>query len=717
MVLFVDGDLGVREEFREFLEDERDEFEVKFVSSAEEGLELLDEFCFDCIVSDYRLVGMDGLDFLDVVKSENGINIPFIVFTGDGGEEVAMEALNNGADRYIQKKGGLVSQYSALADAVIEEYEDKMLEKEAERERERMESLMDLSPDLVYFKDDEHKLVRANRAYTQLMRSREEDILGKTARELWPNEAEDIIEDEKIVLGGEPVVGRERRVTLPNGEERWYLIYKIPMYDDQGNVIGFFSVDRDITKRKRFEKELRRSEREKSLILDSTKELISYQRRDHELKWVNKAWYEKFGGENESIEGERCYEYLYGSNEPCEGCPVDKVFETGESIKTEITGQAGRTWLASVNPVRNDDEEVKGVIQASLEITDRIEREGELKRSKKRFENLIKESPVGVVIPDFEEDITFVNESFAQMLGYEKTELIGKNLSEITTEEEFKKMKNKTKERKKGEKESYESKFIKKDGTILNVIIGATPHYNLKGEIIGTVVFIQNITERKKAEEKENFLHSILRHEVKNKIQLIKGYLDLCKDHDKPQEVEKYFTKADKATKESINLIKKVNTMREIEKEEIKEVNVGIILDKIINENRPRAQDKNITIEYEKINCRVLGGSLLREMFSNILKNSLIHSKCQKIKITGKKRENRYLITIEDDGIGIPKKQKEKIFKKGYKKGEKSGHGLGMYLAKKIIKNYNGKIEVKDSKLGGAKFNIILKKPKKTKIN
>lgn len=65
---------------------------------------------------------------------------------------------------------------------------------------------------------------------------------------------------------------------------------------------------------------------------------------------------------------------------------------------------------------------------------------------------------------------------------------------------------------------------------------------------------------------------------------------------------------------------------------------------------------------------------------------------------------------IEDDGIGIPEEDKERVLEKGFKKGEKAGSGLGMYLAKEVIESYDGSIEVKDSDLGGARFDIHLKK-------
>ncbi|MFP4052049.1 MAG: PAS domain S-box protein, partial [Thermoplasmata archaeon] len=99
--------------------------EVSTVSSAEKALDLMDEEDFDVIVSDYQMPDIDGLEFLEELKEERECEIPFIMFTGKGREEVAMETLNLGADRYLEKGGDPTSQYEVLADAIKQEFEHK----------------------------------------------------------------------------------------------------------------------------------------------------------------------------------------------------------------------------------------------------------------------------------------------------------------------------------------------------------------------------------------------------------------------------------------------------------------------------------------------------------------------------------------------------------------------------------------------------------------
>ncbi|MGM0380224.1 MAG: sensor domain-containing diguanylate cyclase/phosphohydrolase [Bacillota bacterium] len=128
------------------------------------------------------------------------------------------------------------------------------------------DSLMSSTLDLVYFKDNNHRFWRVNKAYTDLLNLDEKDMLDKTTREFWP-EAEEILKDEVKALRGDPVLGREREVTLPNGKKRWYSIYKFPLSIDN-NIIGFLGMDRDITKMKENEKEIKSQRRRLTNIIE-----------------------------------------------------------------------------------------------------------------------------------------------------------------------------------------------------------------------------------------------------------------------------------------------------------------------------------------------------------------------------------------------------------------------------------------------------------------
>ncbi len=168
---------------------------------------------------------------------------------------------------YIRKDGRRVPVLIGGASVEGDSYEgisyaiDITERKEAEEQlalrRQLWDALMANTPDLVYFKDADHGLIRASQAYADAVGLPQEEMVGKTAAELWPREAERIIADERRVLAGEPIIQKEREATTATGEPRWYLLTKIPIYRDD-EVIGFFAIDKDITERKLAEQEQER---------------------------------------------------------------------------------------------------------------------------------------------------------------------------------------------------------------------------------------------------------------------------------------------------------------------------------------------------------------------------------------------------------------------------------------------------------------------------
>ena len=97
--LLVDDDTALLEQAKFFLEEKREGIEIETTTSGPKALDLLDGDGYDAVISDYQMADMDGLAFLRVLRKEREDDIPFIMFTGKSREDVAIEALNLGADR------------------------------------------------------------------------------------------------------------------------------------------------------------------------------------------------------------------------------------------------------------------------------------------------------------------------------------------------------------------------------------------------------------------------------------------------------------------------------------------------------------------------------------------------------------------------------------------------------------------------------------------
>ncbi len=122
----------------------------------------------------------------------------------------------------------------------------------------------------------------------------------------------------------------------------------------------------------------------------------------------------------------------------------------------------------------------------------------ELKTSEKRYRTLVEAAREGIILVDADENITFVNRAMGDILGYSKDELIGLNLSALTTSEEFSRCRKGTEERKKGKFGKYETILYSKKGTPHRFIISAAPLFNPDGTYAASMGVLTDITEQEK---------------------------------------------------------------------------------------------------------------------------------------------------------------------------------------------------------------------------
>ncbi|MGM0511005.1 MAG: response regulator [Thermoplasmatota archaeon] len=183
--LLVDDERSLLDQAKIFLEKVDQELEIMGIHSPQKALDVLAEDDPDVIISDYQMPGMDGLEFLKIIREDKHNKIPFIIFTGKGREEVAMKALNLGADRYLQKGGDVKTQYEVLAQAIEQEanhFRTKQRRKETE---ERYRRLFENAEYGILLLDAETgKIKETNPHFQDLLGYSKEELIGKRIWEL-----------------------------------------------------------------------------------------------------------------------------------------------------------------------------------------------------------------------------------------------------------------------------------------------------------------------------------------------------------------------------------------------------------------------------------------------------------------------------------------------------------------------------------------------------
>ncbi len=191
-VLHVDDEPGFAELAAEFLEREDDRIEVVTATSAADGLDVLADEPVDCVVSDYDMPGRNGIEFLESVRGDHP-ELPFVLFTGKGSEEVASDAFSAGATDYLQKEGG-TDQYTLLANRVLNYVETAA----AEAQRKRQLNAIEAAQEGIAILDEDGEFIYVNEAYTDLYGYDREEMLGEHWRLVYP--------DDEVSFGSDVVL-------------------------------------------------------------------------------------------------------------------------------------------------------------------------------------------------------------------------------------------------------------------------------------------------------------------------------------------------------------------------------------------------------------------------------------------------------------------------------------------------------------------------------
>ncbi len=232
------------------------------VQDREAMLRALADKEWDIVISDYVMPQFTGLAALKVMGS-TGIDLPFIIVSGNIGEDIAVEAMRAGAHDYIVKGsyGRLIPAVRRELAEVVQRRQRKWAEKALRTQGELLRRVMDNIPQAVAWKND--KLVyegcNLNYALTVGLGSPDE-IVGKTDDQL-PTTlgvAAVLAEREaRVMRDNTPDLHVSEVVTTGDGAERCFDRSRVPLQDAEGRVVGLLSVSDDVTERRQAEEDLR----------------------------------------------------------------------------------------------------------------------------------------------------------------------------------------------------------------------------------------------------------------------------------------------------------------------------------------------------------------------------------------------------------------------------------------------------------------------------
>ena len=187
-MLYVDDEQMLLEICKIFLEKTGD-LQVQTEISARRALERIQREPFDVIISDYQMPGMDGIEFLKQIRASE-ITIPFIIFTGRGREEVAIAALREGADFYLQKGGDPTSQFAEMSNQIHQLVRRRRAELAVKENEQKYHALFESAHDAILLLDN-NRIIECNPQTATLFERPLEELFDHTPMDFSPEYQDD----------------------------------------------------------------------------------------------------------------------------------------------------------------------------------------------------------------------------------------------------------------------------------------------------------------------------------------------------------------------------------------------------------------------------------------------------------------------------------------------------------------------------------------------
>lgn len=713
-ILLIDDEKAILEIAKVFLEQEQG-FKVETSLSALEALDKLKRDRFDVIVSDYQMPGMNGIELLKKLKSA-GDTTPYILFTGRGREDVAIDALNNGASFYLQKGGDPKSQFAELVNMIKTSARQALAEKTLRQEKDGAQQHFDLAGVMLLALDKDGKVARINKKGCEVLGYEEDQILGKSWFESFlPESRRGYV---KVIFNGlmrgelgplehqppAPVLcrgGVERRIAFTNAL----------LKDEKGEIIGTLSSGEDVTERKQAEEALVRARQNLENLIHSAPLPVIVLDLDAKVTMWNKTAERVFGFTAEEALGK------LNPSMPMNDRP-DSLKRMKEAIRS------GSTSIMDVSPVRKDglridaivsvapmyDEKgrVSGSVAMVHDITERKRAEEALRASEARFQSFMSHIPAVAYMFDAMDRYLYINKAYEDAFGLKGSDVVGKTVEEVwpaATAAAFRKTDEQILASHKG---IDMIEVVPHKSGLREFLTFKFPVPDARGtsEVLGGVSI--DITEQRRVEKalrqankKLNLLGNVTRHDVINQLSVLFAWLEIAKEVARDEPVQEYLARVSEAAKIIQRQLEFTADYQEVGVKQPEWIDLA----DAVNRGIEGLDKGKVSLNIDLVGVQVFADSMLEKVFHNLVENALRHGeKVKSISISARETKEDMTIICEDDGVGIPADEKEKVFSKGFGKNT----GFGLYMVREVLGITGMRIRETGVSGKGARFEIAV---------
>ncbi|ELZ43241.1 pas domain s-box [Halorubrum saccharovorum DSM 1137] len=391
-----------------------------------------------------------------------------------------------------------------------------------------------------------------------------------------------------------------------------------------------------------------------------------------------------------------------------------------DALDTEEHGVARRQLLGAYesNAAGGRDELIEGLVSELVAVlNDRLtRREGvdaltdAIGFLVDRFTSVVEVAPVAIVVVDPDGTVQLWNDGAERLFGWSESDALGHRLlsSESDASDAFVSSLSRLAD---GERlTGIEARHPHRDGSLIDIRFWAAPLHDRDGEFTGATYVATDIGERKRREQRLTVLNRVLRHNIRNDVNVVTGHLEALAA-DRPDD-DPHVEAMERRLSSIVDLSDAARHLERLDGPEAEASRTAYDLSSLVAE---RADDLRTVRRPVDLTVRtpdeveVTAHELLPYALDNLLENAVEHneSASPRVRVTVRESGDRASVTVADDGPGLPSHERE-VLTRSEETQLTHSTGLGLWLVRWIVRASGGEFRVEDSDFDGTAVTVIL---------
>ncbi|QDX40802.1 PAS domain S-box protein [Salarchaeum sp. JOR-1] len=729
-VLHVDDDPGFGELTATFLEREDEQFRIETETSAADALATLHGREFDCVVADYEMPDQNGIELLQAVRADYP-NLPFILFTGKGSEEVASEAISAGVTDYLQKDSE-AEQYTVLANRIRNAVERARAKTEQQRKLDAIET----AREGISILDEDRQFIYVNQAYADLYGYAPDELLGESWELLYQDEHLDDIRND--ILPAVEAAGYWHGETIgvrATGET--FTEDHVLALTDNGELV---CTVRDVTDQRERAQELERAQTRCEALFENSPDMINIHDKDGIIRSANRRFCDELGYDEAEIVGQGVWE-IDPTISPDDLATQLAETDTGDRfrVETEFRRNDGSTIPVEVHVARLNIADDDQFVVFSRDISERKEHEQRLEALNETSHELLaadSQEEIAEISVEAARDIIGLDANVLNLYDADRDALVPASSTEevanligtppVFTGDDSIAWRAYTEGEARAIDDVHTNPDVYNPETPIRselylpvdeygILVASSPTtaaFDREDRVLGELlaksiaVALENLEQTERLQKRKQELSDqnerldqfarFVSHDLRNPLTVAEGHLELARedcDNDHLATVAQSHDRMRTLIDELLSVTRESDPVTDRERVSIAELSAHAW---------EHVETKQATLTVDVTRSIRADRNRVTQLLENLFRNAVEHGGDNVTVTVGDLADGFF---VEDDGRGLTAAEQASLFEAGYSTAP-DGTGFGLPIVKQVVEDHEWQIHVTDGADGGARIEI-----------